>query len=106
MKVTELIDYLEQNKKLYGDNIEIAIWNDRIDDYVDFYINAVGKRKSKSDWRPELLYIFLHPIITDKKFHYFEYINEEDNKEFSPEELMTPEEKWDKKYNNNEIHSN
>lgn len=97
MKVKELLSML----KYEDENSEIAVWDDSIEDYLDFYIILAGQRKSRKDWGLAKTFVYIHPIITNDKFHYFEYENIEDNNHLSKEELMTPLERFNKKY---EIH--
>ena len=79
MTITELIKELEFNRKIYGDNIEIAVWHDKLKDYLDFYFRYAAQRKSKSDWSPGKLFLYIHPIVTDKKFHYYEFTENDNN---------------------------
>ena len=92
MKIKELLSILNYQ----DDNTEIAVWNDSIGDYLDFYCRFAGQMKSRKDSSLSKSFIYIHPVITDKKFHYFEYENADDNNHLTKEELMTPLERFNK----------
>ena len=67
MTVSELLKIIEFERLFYKDDkIELAVWNDEINDYLDFHF-----RKAKSVKEDEKLFMYIHPIITDKNFHYY-----------------------------------